>query len=153
VRGPFGLALAAHVQQLGIDYLQTGKPMEFWKKNMPHGMYLRSASDWYLDADDEHTIEKFTRIKKLATHDVEPLSLRYYLSYVDWYIEQKRLDPLPVYIERLDYEKEYCYRAVTNDGETIHAKKCRGSCGAYIFQIYSRRTSSAFTTSFLLTYL
>ena len=101
---------------------------------MPHGMYLRSASDWYLDADDEHTIEKFTRIKKLATHDVEPLSLRYYLSYVDWYIEQKRIDPLPVYIERLDYEKEYCYRAVTNDGETIYAKNVAIAVGLTYFK-------------------
>ena len=86
--GPFGLSMAAHAQQLGIDYIIAGKPMEFWEKNMPAGMYLRSACDWHLDADNEHTIEKFLSIKKLSRGAVEPLSLQFYLSYTKWFIEQ-----------------------------------------------------------------
>jgi len=108
--------------------------MEFWQKNMPDGMFLRSASDWYLDADYEHTIEKFTGLKKLTTHEVEPLSRQYYLSYTDWFIEQKRIDSLPVYIKRLDYENEYSYTAFTDDGNTICAKNVVVAVGFKYFK-------------------
>ena len=57
--GPFGICLAAHVQKLGLDYLMVGKPMEFWKKHMPAGMYLRSACDWHLDVNGVYTIEQY----------------------------------------------------------------------------------------------
>ena len=53
--GPFGLALAADARHRGIDHLVVGKPMEFWKRNMPDGMYLRSDCDWHLDPNGEHT--------------------------------------------------------------------------------------------------
>ena len=36
--GPFGLAMAAYAQHLDIDYLVVGKPMDFWKSNMPKGL-------------------------------------------------------------------------------------------------------------------
>ena len=61
--GPFGLAMAAYAGQLGIGYVIVGKPMEFWKANMPKGMVLRSASDWHLDPLNVHTIEKFLEHK------------------------------------------------------------------------------------------
>jgi cation diffusion facilitator CzcD-associated flavoprotein CzcO len=41
--GPFGLAMAAYAAHAGLDHRSLGKPMEFWKSNMPKGMYLRSA--------------------------------------------------------------------------------------------------------------
>ena len=39
--GPFGLAVAAQASHLGIYHVVVGKPMEFWRRNMPTGMYLR----------------------------------------------------------------------------------------------------------------
>jgi cation diffusion facilitator CzcD-associated flavoprotein CzcO len=47
--GPFGLAIAAQAAHAGIEHLIVGKPMEFWRRHMPKGMYLRSACDWHLD--------------------------------------------------------------------------------------------------------
>jgi 2-polyprenyl-6-methoxyphenol hydroxylase-like FAD-dependent oxidoreductase len=41
--GPFGLAVAAQAAHEGIEHIVTGKPMEFWRRNMPKGMFLRSA--------------------------------------------------------------------------------------------------------------
>lgn len=54
--GPFGLALAAQAQHDHIEHLIVGKPMEFWRANMPKGMLLRSACDWHLDPQEMHTI-------------------------------------------------------------------------------------------------
>ncbi|MBP8293880.1 MAG: hypothetical protein KAX65_13975, partial [Caldilineaceae bacterium] len=78
--GPFGLTLAAEVQASGVNYLLTGRPMEFWEKNMPAGMYLRSACDWHLDPRNDATIERFLAEQGLAPAAVEPLSLAFYLT-------------------------------------------------------------------------
>ena len=43
--GPYGLAMAAYARHLGINHVVVGKPMDFWKVNMPAGMYLRTGSD------------------------------------------------------------------------------------------------------------
>ncbi len=119
--GPFGLSMAAHAKHLGIDFIAVGKPMEFWKTNMPEGMYLRSACDWHLDPENEHTIEKFLSLQDITPKDVEPLSRNFYLSYTEWFMQQEKITPLPVYIDHLDYINDHHYHAVTNEGETITA--------------------------------
>ena len=121
--GPFGLAIAAQAAHLGIEHLVVGKPMEFWRKNMPAGMFLRSSWDWHLDPLDVHTIEKFLETRGQTTAEIEPLSLDFYLAYADWFQEQKRISVLPWTIQRLDYSAEpQTFIATTNDGEVIEAR-------------------------------
>ena len=97
--------------------------MEFWRRNMPNGMYLRSASDWHLDPLNIHTIEAFLQTLGKTTKDVEPLSLEFYLSYVEWFRQEKNLRPLPVYIRRLDRDAATNhFVATTEGGQTIRAK-------------------------------
>jgi cation diffusion facilitator CzcD-associated flavoprotein CzcO len=79
--GPFGLAMAAYAQSLNIDCLILGKPMDFWKSNMPEGLLLRSACDWHLDPLDVHTIENYLQSQSLTPAQVEPLSRDFYLNY------------------------------------------------------------------------
>jgi hypothetical protein len=74
--GPFGLAMAAHAKHLGIDHLVLGKPMDFWKANMPAGMHLRSACDWHLDPVEVHIIEKFLETRGLRAAEVKPRVLK-----------------------------------------------------------------------------
>ncbi len=123
--GPFGLAMAAQSQHLGIDYLVVGKPMEFWKLNMPEGMYLRSACDWHLDPQNVDTIDCFLQTQGLTTADVEPLSHPFYLSYVQWFQERKQIDVLPVYVQQLNHDREgdYPFHALMEDGQTIRAAR------------------------------
>lgn len=121
--GPFGLCLAAHVQQLGLDYVMAGKPMEFWEQNMPKGMYLRSACDWHLDVSGEHTIEHFLAQQHLTPADVEPLPLEFYLSYVEWFQEQKQLNNLPIYVQQLDQQDDGSFTVQMEDGSLIRAQK------------------------------
>ena len=119
--GPFGLAIAAQAAHLGIEHLVVGRPMEFWRKNMPQGMYLRSACDWHLDPVNIHTIEKFLETRGQTSHDVEPLSLEFYLSYAEWFQTQKQITTRPAYIERLDHANGFV--AATVDGDTIQARQ------------------------------
>jgi cation diffusion facilitator CzcD-associated flavoprotein CzcO len=122
--GPYGLAMAAYARYLGIDHMVVGKPMDFWKANMPKGMYLRTASDWHLDPLGVHTIEKFLEIQGLTPADVEPLSLQFYLTYAQWFQEQKQIDALPILVQRLDWAdgEKGRFRATMTNGETIIAQ-------------------------------
>lgn len=122
--GPFGLALAAHSRDQGLDHLIVGKPMEFWQNHMPSGMYLRSASDWHLDPSGEATIERFLEERGQTPQGAEPLSRQTYLDYTRWFQERKRIAPLPEYVERLDglNGDGPRFRAILEDGRAILAR-------------------------------
>jgi cation diffusion facilitator CzcD-associated flavoprotein CzcO len=120
--GPFGLAIAAEASRLEIDHLIVGKPMEFWSKNMPPGLFLRSACDWHLDPSNVHTIDKFLETLGKTSKQVEPLSLSFYQSYATWFQQQKQIVPSPTYIVRLDYDAvDIQFTATTDHGNTITA--------------------------------
>lgn len=119
--GPFGLAIAAQASHFGIANLVAGRPMEFWRKNMPQRMYLRSACDWHLDPVNIHTIEKFLETRGQTPQDVEPLSLDFYLSYAEWFQTQKAITTLPVYVKKLDHDRGFV--ATTVDGDMIRARQ------------------------------
>lgn len=121
--GPFGLAMAAHCQHLGINHHIVGKPMEFWQANMPEGMYLRSACDWHLDTEDVDTIERFLQTQGLTPADVEPLSRQFYLNYTRWFQEQKQIEITPGYVQRLDHinNGENLFEATMAGGQKIMA--------------------------------
>ena len=121
--GPFGLAAAAQADHDRIEHLIVGTPMEFWRRNMPKGMFLRSACDWHLDPLDVHTIEAYLQTQGKTPKDVEPLSLEFYLSYVDWFQKQKNIQPLSVYVQKLERapaNDQFVATAV--DGSVINAR-------------------------------
>jgi cation diffusion facilitator CzcD-associated flavoprotein CzcO len=122
--GPYGLAMAAYARHLGIDHVVVGSPMDFWKTNMPPGMYLRTDSDVQLDPLRVHTIEKFLALQGLTPVDVEPLSLQFYLAYAQWFQEQKQIDVLPALVQRLDcaHGAGVRFRAALANGQTIIAR-------------------------------
>ena len=100
--GPFGLSMAAYAKHKNLDYLIIGKPMSFWKENMPKGMFLRSGCDWHLCPQGIYTIEKYLETKELNPQSVEPLSLDLYLSYSQWFQEQIKPQILEALVQRLD---------------------------------------------------
>ena len=119
--GPFGLALAAQAQHERIEHLVVGKSMEFWRANMPKGMFLRSACDWHLDPQNVHTLEAYLQTQNKRPADVEPLSLEFYLTYAEWFQQQKNIQPYQVYVQRLDSADHFV--ATTFDGEVIDAHR------------------------------
>jgi FAD-dependent urate hydroxylase len=101
--GPFGLSMAAFAARWKLNYRSIGKPMEFWKSNMPRGMFLRSGCDWQLDPFGIDTIGSFLKTLNLTAAEVEPLSLEFYLRYAGWFAQRKGIEPLPSYVHSLDY--------------------------------------------------
>lgn len=121
--GPFGLALATQAAHYQIEHLIVGKAMEFWRRHMPRGMFLRSACDWHLDPLNVHTIDSFVNSQGKTARDVEPLSLDFYLSYVDWFQQQKQIQPLPFYVKQLETNDAHRFVATTIDGDVINARR------------------------------
>lgn len=122
--GPFGLAMSAYAKSLNIGHLIVGKPMEFWKSNMPQGLILRSACDWHLDPLDTHTIENYLQTQNLTAADVEPLSRDFYLDYARWFQNEKRIEVLPSRVQRLDHthDSTWRFKATLDDGASLTAR-------------------------------
>ena len=120
--GPFGLSIAALASEKRVQHAIVGVAMEFWRRHMPEGMYLRSACDWHLDPSNVDTVERFVELQGKTPKDVEPLSLDFYLSYVDWFQKRKNIQPTAVYIRRLDHVNDHLL-ATTDDNTTIRAQK------------------------------
>jgi cation diffusion facilitator CzcD-associated flavoprotein CzcO len=57
--GPYGIATAAYAKCLGLPVTIVGKTLDFWKTNMPRGMFLRSVPDWQIDARGVATFEAY----------------------------------------------------------------------------------------------
>ena len=122
--GPFGLSMSSFCKHHNIDHLIVGKTMDFWKSNMPKGMFLRSGTDWHLDPVNTHTIEKYIKDNDISLNKSEPLSLDFYLDYVNWFVKEKNIGPIDSFITNLDYlngEKPY-FSAKLENGEEIEAK-------------------------------
>ena len=131
--GPFGLALAAYVKSLNLDYLAVGKPMEFWKTNMPEGMFLRSASNWSLDPTEQASILHYLATLGKSPAEVEPLSRAFYLEYCQWFQEQHNLQCLPFYVTKL-YKLGERFRAILENGDVIEAKNIVVAIGMGYFR-------------------
>jgi len=82
-------------QAKNFEHVVVGKTMEFWKSNMPNGMYLRSTCDWHYDPFNQDTFERYLETENLKPADVEPLALDFYLNYVEWFVKQKAIEILP----------------------------------------------------------
>ena len=123
--GPFGIAVAAHVKALGLDFTVLGRPMESWTRQMPRGMFLRSGCDWHLDTRGVHTIARYVELLGRTPAAVEPLSRDFYLDYVAWFMEQKGLAPDPTYVVRLDHRPSegLPFQATLEDGRAIQARR------------------------------
>ena len=89
--GPYGLSTASLAQERGIQTLIVGQPMSFWREHMPEGMYLRSGVDWHLDAAGVHTLEAFVEEHAIAEEELDPIPIRTFLDYCEWFRSMKRI--------------------------------------------------------------
>jgi lysine/ornithine N-monooxygenase len=131
--GPYGLSLAAHVQNAGLDFTIVGKPLAFWKENMPRDMMLRSGLDWHLDTQNEHTFKAFIEHKKLDLKDITPVPINVFLGYAHWFQQQKNIQVQENFVQQLNL-KDQRYHALLDNGETITAKRAVLAIGFSGFQ-------------------
>src|ERR1700709_2501578 len=82
--GPYGLSIAAHLAESGVDFRIFGSAMHTWRTSMPEGMVLKSegnGSDLY-DPGGEFTLARFCADRKLPYRDVGfPIPLSTFIEY------------------------------------------------------------------------
>jgi thioredoxin reductase len=82
--GPYGLSIAAHLQERGIRYRVIGRPMQFWISQMPDGMQLKSegfASNLY-DPQGGFTLRDFCARHAIPYADIgTPVDKQTFCAY------------------------------------------------------------------------
>ena len=120
--GPYGVATAAFAKSRGLDVIVCGKFMEFWKRSMPDGLFLRSDEEWHLDAEQIHTFKEFVKEAGYTKEQIEPIPVSVFLEYADWFRDRKELDIHDCYVTGLS-GSEGVFKARTDSGHAISAKR------------------------------
>lgn len=131
--GPYSIATAAYTKSLGVETTIVGKPLDFWKTNMPRGMFLRSGPDWHLDARDTNTFEAYVKMRRLSPAQVKPVPLDTFLDYASWFMGQSDLLTHPAYVTQLQ-KSNGGYTAALDDGSALHAEKVLLGLGFAFFK-------------------
>jgi cation diffusion facilitator CzcD-associated flavoprotein CzcO len=130
--GPYGLAVAAHARERGIDTHVVGKPLGFWTDHMPEGMYLRSGTDWHLDASGVHTFEAFVEDRGLSGSELDPIPIQVFLEYATWFQGQKHLVVHDRFVADLE-QQDGQFVATFDDGSEIAAERVVAAPGCGYF--------------------
>lgn len=83
--GPYGLSAAAHLSEHGMDVQVFGRPMTFWRENMPSGMYLRSPWAASSLADPRHICSLDSYYKVSGVYPAMPIPLDRFVQYGLWF--------------------------------------------------------------------
>src|SRR5581483_1149124 len=134
--GPYGLSIAAHLRERGIEFRIFGSPLRAWRSQMPKGMFLKSegfASNLY-DPRGDFTLERFCRENGLAyAHHGSPVPLETFAAYGVAF--QQRLvgdleDKLVVELTRMSRG----FLLTLDTGETLMARRVVAAAGLSDFR-------------------
>jgi cation diffusion facilitator CzcD-associated flavoprotein CzcO len=118
--GPYALSAAALAGERGIETVTVGRPMGFWREHMPDGMLLRSGTDWHLDAAAEATFVAYLEEQRTPAPDVDPIPLRLFLDYADWFARRKGIAARDERVAAL-MRRDGRFEATLESGERITA--------------------------------
>ncbi len=120
--GPYGLAAAAHLRARGVETRIFGEPMEFWKRHMPRGMFLRSSATASSLDDPEGRLglDRYRSLHGVA--HAKPVPLEDFVRYGLWF--QQRAVP-DVDRRRVTHlaEDGSGFRVSLEDGEEFSARR------------------------------
>jgi FAD-dependent urate hydroxylase len=133
--GPYSIAAAAYAKYLGVDVIIVGKPLDFWKTNMPRGMFLRSGSDWQLDGCEVATFEAYLKQRGVSTDQIKPVPLETFLDYASWFMGQYAVKSHPSLVTHLA-SSNGAYIATLDDGSQILANHVLLGLGFAFFKHY-----------------
>ena len=133
--GPYGLSLAAYLNNSGLTVRIFGSPMQSWLEHMPRGMMLKSdgfASDLY-DPTSSFRLKRFCELNNTPYQEMDlPVALNTFTSYGQEF--QHRLVP---YLEQVNVLKVHqdgtTFKLDLANGETISARKVILATGIRFF--------------------
>lgn len=120
--GPYGLATAAHLKAQQIATHVFGRPMSFWRQNMPKGMRLRSpwGATTISDAEGALSLDAFVADQQIPPE--EPLPLETFVDYGTWFQRRAVPDLDERVVDRIETAGAG-FRAIMADGEAVHGRR------------------------------
>jgi FAD-dependent urate hydroxylase len=118
--GPYGLAAAAHLQGAGVETKVVGRPMSFWRENMPTGMLLRSPYVACSISDPERSLTLADYERAVGLETAVPVPLSRFVDYGDWFRSQAAIDVDERLVARI--ERNGRFHVELADGETFSAR-------------------------------
>ena len=118
--GPYGLSIAAHLLERGINVAIHGKPLSLWRENMPRDMLLRSYW-WASNLSDPHKqygLAQYFQENGIEAYD--PLAAKTFIAYGLWF--QKQLVPNidETFVKKIEL-KEDKFILMLTDGRLIRS--------------------------------
>jgi hypothetical protein len=89
--GPYGLSATAHLRAAGVDAKIFGHAMDFWERQMPSGMLLRSSWDACHISDPQQRLRLDDYRAETKARFGRPVPLSDFLGYGRWF--QRRIAP------------------------------------------------------------
>jgi FAD-dependent urate hydroxylase len=121
--GPYGLSAAVHLKTIrGLQLRAFGKPMTFWEKNMPAGMFLRSPWAASHIADPNGTLTLDAYVAACGNRLTKPIPLDRFVEYGRWFQKQGVADLDPRNI-RLIQRTGTDFQLTTEDGEVVTSRR------------------------------
>jgi cation diffusion facilitator CzcD-associated flavoprotein CzcO len=120
--GPYGLATAAYASRQGVDCHLIGRPVDFWYRNMPDAMLLRSGADWHIDPAGVCTFEAYLRKQGLPQEQGHPIPVQRFRAYAGWCQEEYGLAAQPTLVRALG-RRDGLFEVVLEDGQCQLAQR------------------------------
>ena len=133
--GPYGLAAGAHLCAIkGLDVKVFGEPVEFWKSQMPAGMFLRSPWSASHISDPAKALSLDAFQSKFGKNIPTPIPLDDFVAYGLWFQSQA----VPVVdrrrIERVE-STDPGFRFTLSDGEIWTSRRLIIAAGIKAFAV------------------
>ena len=120
--GPYAYSAAAFARDHGVDVHVVGRPMAFWREQMPADMFLRSGPGWHLDGSGTYTFEAFFEDRGMSPEEFDPVPIAVFLEYTEWFRDHTSLDVDERLVANVTAANGG-FLATMDDGSTITAEK------------------------------
>ena len=120
--GPYGLSAAAHLRAANVETCVFGESMEFWAKQMPAGMLVRSSWEASHIASPRHalSLDHYSAARNLRLSS--PLPLDDFVSYGRWFQEQAVPDLDRRRVTRVESASKG-FRVTLGDGDSVRVER------------------------------
>lgn len=130
--GPHGLSAATHLRRAGVECRVFGKPMSFWRSNMPRGMLLRSnwTATCIAEYDGPLSLDGYREATGVAL--TRPVPVEKFVAYGTWVQSQVAPDVDERFIVRVVTDGDG-FRLTLDDGTDMRARRVVVAAGIATF--------------------